>query len=36
MTQQYLRRVSLTIGTPGANAIDLSDFHIKFSVRKRG
>lgn len=34
MAQQYLRKASLVIGAPGSTALDFSDFHFKFNIRK--
>jgi len=34
MTQQYLRQASLLVGSPGGQALDLSEMQFKFEVRR--
>jgi hypothetical protein len=34
MPKQYLRKISLVVGSPGGQALDLSDLQFKFQVRR--
>jgi hypothetical protein len=34
MAEQYLRKSSLVVGAPGGDALEFSDFHFKFFIRK--